>query len=70
VTPTPDPDTTIRDTQAFRKYFNDFYAFALAHDTNITARRLAADDVSETLDAIAVVRTWLQRYFDALQRRR
>jgi hypothetical protein len=66
----PDPDGTIPDTHATRKSFSDFYAFAAAHDPDLAARGLAAHEVSDTLDAVAVLRTWLQRYADALHRRR
>jgi hypothetical protein len=58
------------DTQAMCKCLADFHAFAATHDPDLTARRIATHEVSDTLDAIAVVRAWLQRYADALQRRR
>ena len=63
-------DATMLDTQAMRKCLNEFSAFAAEHDPDLTARGIAVHEVSETLDAVAVLRTWLQRYFDALQRRR
>jgi hypothetical protein len=53
----PDPDA-----QAMRKCLAEFYPFAAAHDTHLTARGLEAHEVSETLAAVAVLRTWLQRY--------
>jgi hypothetical protein len=42
----------------------------VSHDPDLTAGELAAHEVSDTLDAVAILRTWLTRYRDALQRRR
>jgi hypothetical protein len=65
----PEPDGTSPDTSTMLR-LHEFYAFAVAHDPDLTARRLALQDVSDTLDAVAVLRAWLQRYSDALHRRR
>jgi hypothetical protein len=65
------PDVvTMPDTLAMRKCLSEFCAFAAEHDPDLTARGIAVHEVSGTLDAVAVLRTWLQRYADALQRRR
>jgi hypothetical protein len=67
--PMSEPDATVPDSQAMPKCLSEFYAFAAAHDPDLTARGLPAHAVSETLDAVAVLRTWLQRYSDALHHR-
>jgi hypothetical protein len=63
--PTPDPDATIPEAQALRKYLSEFSAFATAHDPHTTAEHLSAP-TAETLDRIAVLQAWLTRFADAL----
>jgi hypothetical protein len=64
------PNSTIPDIHRMRQCLDEFYSFAAAHDPDLAARELAAHDLSATLDAVAILRTWLARYGDALQRRR
>jgi hypothetical protein len=47
-----------------------FLAYTASHDADLAARQIAQPDVSKTLDHVAVLRVWLQRYVGALQRRR
>jgi hypothetical protein len=63
-------DLTIPDIHRMRRCLDEFYSFASAHDPDLAALELAAHDVSATRDAVAILRTWLARYGDALQRRR
>jgi hypothetical protein len=58
------------DTQTMQQCLTKFFACAARHDPDLTARALAAHEVSPALDAVAVVRNWLARYTDALNRRR
>ena len=58
------------DTQAMRQCLTEFYTCAATHDPDLTARGLAAHEVSDALDAVAVLRVWLHRYSEALHRRR
>ena len=67
MTPTPDPDTTMTEAQAFRKCLSDFHAFAAAHDPGNTAT--LADDLPATLEAIHTLQIWLHRCRAALERR-
>jgi hypothetical protein len=58
------------DSHTMRQCLDELYALSAAHDPDLTARGLATHEVSEALDAVAVLRNWLQRYSDALHRRR
>jgi hypothetical protein len=58
------------DTHTMQQCLDEFLACAASHDPDLTARGLATHEVSDALDAVAVLRVWLQRYSEALQRRR